>query len=203
MQVNNRDSSPPNVERTPKSELQGTSEEFLLMFIAQLQNQDPTDPMESTDMVKNIAQLNQISYLEDIKNSLDKLAGKEDSLSFGDIGSLIDKSVTYSAVRAPVGEHTGEVSGFEPGMKLTLVTANGSKIRDIALDKNGKFSEAISDSDGQAYFQVSDGEEVLNKEVLLEGKIKGVDVVSGEVILDNDHAILYDNIKKIISESYE
>lgn len=205
MQVNDKNSGAQvNSNMTaPKSQLQGTSEEFLQLFIAQLKNQDPTDPMDSTDMVTNIAQLNQISYLEDMKNSLRSLAERDNGPSLGDYGSLIDMTVSYNSSRAPEQGGEGAIQGYRPSMTLELIDAQGNRLTGVEVDNNGEFSLGPLPTTQPVYFQVKEGGEVIENTVSLSGGVKEINVLSGEVILDNGHTILYDNIERINSENHE
>jgi flagellar basal-body rod modification protein FlgD len=47
-----------------------TSDDFLTLFLAQLTNQDPTQPMNDKEMLAQLAQFTMISTLNDVKKSL-------------------------------------------------------------------------------------------------------------------------------------
>jgi flagellar basal-body rod modification protein FlgD len=47
-----------------------TSDDFLTLFLAQLQNQDPTQPMNDKEMLAQLAQFTMISTLNDVQKSL-------------------------------------------------------------------------------------------------------------------------------------
>jgi len=55
----------------PNSQL--TSDDFLKLFMTQLQYQDPTAPMETSDMLNQTSQLTQLQTNRDLKDSLNKL----------------------------------------------------------------------------------------------------------------------------------
>lgn len=197
MQVNNKATGVVLSEAKPKSQLQGTSDEFLQLFIAQLKNQDPTDPMDSTDMVTNIAQLNQISYLEDMKDALQTLVSRGDGPSMREYGSLVDMSITYAAVRLPGEGAEGSIPGYHAGMSLELVDANGNVMQGVDVDDKGNFNIDPGDASDSLYFQVKDGDKVMGNIVTLKGVVKEVNILTGELVLDNGSAILYDNIQRI------
>ncbi|MDR2762534.1 MAG: hypothetical protein LBB88_08050 [Planctomycetaceae bacterium] len=68
-----------------------TTSDFIKMMVAELQNQDPMDPMSNTEMLSQISQMRQIT-------SNDKLSAGIDSLMQGEAlttaSSLIGKTVT-------------------------------------------------------------------------------------------------------------
>lgn len=200
MQVNDKTLGASTSNTEYKGNLQGTSEEFLEMFIAQLQNQDPTDPMDSKEMISNIAQLNQISYLEDMKNSLSTLAEKEDDPSPGELSSLIGKEASYSSAVIPEnGSGTqAKIDDYSAGMTAMVVDRYGNKVYDIELDQSGRFTipDDKSSFDGMMLQGLKDGE-TMNVTATFTSSIKEVDVMNGEVVLDNGSSVLYDNIIKI------
>jgi len=68
----------------PDSQL--TSDDFLKLFMTQLQYQDPTAPMETKDMLAQTSQLTQLQTNQDLKDTLNKLS------------SQMSSSAQYSAV---------------------------------------------------------------------------------------------------------
>ncbi len=79
-------------------------DQFLQLLVAQLQNQDPLNPVSDTDF---IAQLSQLSQLESLQ-SLDANFGQVLRLQQLTSGtSLVGKTVTYTVDGA---ERTGAVS---------------------------------------------------------------------------------------------
>ena len=76
----------------PKGEL--TSDDFMKLFLTELQYQDPTSPMETKDMLEQTSQLTQLKTNDDLKNSLNKLTSQLNSStqfnSISMIGKLAD-----------------------------------------------------------------------------------------------------------------
>jgi len=68
----------------PDSEL--TSDDFLKLFMTELQYQDPTDPMKTEDMLNQTSQLTQLQTNQDLKDALEQLT------------SQMGASTQYSAV---------------------------------------------------------------------------------------------------------
>jgi flagellar basal-body rod modification protein FlgD len=67
------------------------SDDFMTLLLAQLKNQDPLKPMDSTEMMSQLAQLNSLNALLAIKESLNEL-NKSQSMSYA--ASLIGKTIT-------------------------------------------------------------------------------------------------------------
>ena len=74
---------------------------FLQLLVAEMQNQDPTKPMESTEYVAQLASFSNVEQSIKMNEKLDSLL----STSFiASAGSLIGKTITSSD-----GETTGEI----------------------------------------------------------------------------------------------
>lgn len=200
MQVNDKNIGASVPKPEYKGNLQGTSEEFLQMFVAQLKNQDPTDPMDSKDMISNIAQLNEISYLEDMKDSLAILAEKEDGPGISEASSLIGREVTYSSVFLPAqgGGGTAQLNEYSSGMTVNIVDGYGNKAYELDVDETGMFKlpDDKSSLEGMMLQGVKDGE-LMDVSATFTSTVKEIDVMNGEAVLDNGGTILYDNIIKI------
>ncbi len=64
---------------------------FMQLLLAQLQNQDPLNPMEDMDFIAQLAQFNSLSQLAKMSQSLEDLLQAQ---SLGQGSALIGKSVT-------------------------------------------------------------------------------------------------------------
>jgi flagellar basal-body rod modification protein FlgD len=78
------------VPTNPKATLD--KDGFLKMFIAQLQHQDPSSPMDTND---SMAQMSSFSMVEQITNMASTNAKIANSLSTSSAVSLIGKTVSY------------------------------------------------------------------------------------------------------------
>ena len=78
------------VPTNPKATLD--KDGFLKMFIAQLQHQDPSSPMDTND---SMAQMSSFSMVEQITNMASTNAKIANSLNTSSAVSLIGKTVTY------------------------------------------------------------------------------------------------------------
>ena len=79
----------------PDSQL--TSDDFLKLFMTQLQYQDPTAPMETKDMLEQTSQLTQLQTNQDLKNSLDKLMKQMSASTQDSAVSMIGKMANTGA----------------------------------------------------------------------------------------------------------
>lgn len=128
---------------TGKSEMDST--DFLKLLTAQMQAQDPMDPMDSTQMVSQMATITQSSgiaemnsNLASMKTTLEGLSSTLGSSRLGDAASWIGKSMLVeSNVVTPdsAGQYIGQVTfgSATSGATVDLVDGDGNVVKTIDL----------------------------------------------------------------------
>ena len=91
-------------------------DDFFKLFLAQLQNQDPTSPMDDTQMVSQLAQFSMIEMLQQLTTAMQ-------GSQLAQASALIGKSVT--GTDASGSQTTGVVTGVQQ-MSDGLVLMLGS-----------------------------------------------------------------------------
>jgi flagellar basal-body rod modification protein FlgD len=84
-------------------------EDFLTMLVAQLENQDPLNPMDGTDFSAQLAQFSQLEQLINLNSSMETLAASFSAESEKDLMSYLGKQVSGNVDSIEVAN--GEVSG--------------------------------------------------------------------------------------------
>ncbi len=112
-------SSPTSSGTSPGSSLDPTNQlganAFLQLLIAEMQNQDPTQPMDGKDMIAQLAQLNQTQFAQQ------GLVAQQENLASSLIGKAVVGSVNGQTV-------TGMVSVMSVSGSSVTVTVNGQPI---------------------------------------------------------------------------
>jgi len=85
-----------------------TKEEFISLLVAQLQNQDPTNPTDGTQFLSELTDINSLEQLLGIRQDLDKMSGQAASASGSGGGSGTGASTSQSS-----GMPTSAVSGSQ------------------------------------------------------------------------------------------
>jgi flagellar basal-body rod modification protein FlgD len=99
-------------------------QQFLQLLTAQLQNQDPMNPLSSQDFTTQLAQLSTVSGLQQLNTSIQQLLQLQ-QLSQG--AALMGKTVTYSASGAvPSGQ--GVVQGVSLQNGQLQVQVGGQQV---------------------------------------------------------------------------
>lgn len=137
-------------------------DDFLTLLVAQLQNQDPLNPMEDTEFSSQLAQFSQLEQLMNLNDSMEDLAASFDNDSEKDLVDYMGKQVTGEVNSMQVSQ--GEVSGgfFNLAQAASVIVeitdASGNIVKSMPMGTKESGSHLISwdgtDSSGNA---VSDG----------------------------------------------
>ena len=114
--------------------------DFLKLMTTQLNNQDPTQPTDSSQMLAQMAQLSTVSGIQDMQTSLKQL-----------VSTMLASQTTQAA--ALVGHQV-----VAPGSTATLSSNGLSGAVDLTQDTN-QLAVGIYDSAGQLVKQVNLGEQ--------------------------------------------
>ncbi|MFG6148911.1 flagellar hook assembly protein FlgD [Halobacillus sp. B23F22_1] len=113
-------------------------DDFLKILMAQLQNQDPLDPMEDKEFVSQMAQFSSLEQMTNMSSTMEKFMESQSSIPVIQYSGLIGKEVTYPIY----DEKTETVDGY----------------------KDGKVN-SVSQEDGAAFLLLEDGEKVSVNEI--------------------------------------
>jgi flagellar basal-body rod modification protein FlgD len=94
---------------------------FLKLLVAQMKNQDPTSPMESTDYVAQLATFSQVEQSVKVNSKLDQLL---QSSQLSQASSIIGRTVT--SADGTLSGKVSEVRLFSDG--IIAVLENGKEI---------------------------------------------------------------------------
>lgn len=111
--------------------------DFLSLLIQQMRNQDPTQPMDSSQMVSQLAQINQVSATQNLQTSFEALAQSMQGNQLLQASSMVGRNVTVpSAVgRLQGGSLEGAVNVPDGGGRtfVQVVDNAGNVVRTIDL----------------------------------------------------------------------
>ena len=101
---------------------------FLKLLVAQMQNQDPTAPQDSGQMMAQLASFSQVSQLQQLTASTSALTLGQD---FASAVALIGKNVTYT--KADGSQTSGIVSGVKSDPQGALLQIGTDTIHTGAI----------------------------------------------------------------------
>ncbi|HET9620674.1 MAG TPA: flagellar hook capping FlgD N-terminal domain-containing protein [Kofleriaceae bacterium] len=124
---------------TGSNALTGSKDEFLKLFMAQLQNQDPLNPQNGADMVAQLAQFSSVEQQTQTNQQLADLASAQAAQSSASLSNLVGRTCN-----AAVGDVTIDRKGAPPpiqiasdtptvGASITITDASGKAVRKIAI----------------------------------------------------------------------
>ena len=135
-----RTSTGPNVASAASTTL-GQSD-FLKLMTAQMQNQDPFDPVDNTQMVAQMAQFSSLAGISEMATTLKAIAEKLGATSASEAMAYIGRTVLTEGDTA-YGRTSGGIAGaIELGAAATNVTvtisdANGQVLHSADLGASG------------------------------------------------------------------
>jgi len=158
---------------TSASSLQDT---FLQLFVAQLKNQDPTNPMDSSQMTSQLAQINTVSGIQQLNTSLTSLstqitAGQnaQAALLIGSTVLAPGSSATVSSGKVP--ELGVTLPSAVSDVKLTITNSSGQVVNTLDLGAQSAGTVPVTwngtDSSGNA---VADGTYTISASATTNGQ---------------------------------
>lgn len=115
------------------------NDRFMTLLVTQLKNQDPTSPMENSDMTAQLAQINTVSGIEKLNDSLSAITDQIDAGQALQATALIGQGVMVPGNEILVGasEESNGVVTTPIGVELA------SAVEDLQVDIRGASGEII------------------------------------------------------------
>lgn len=110
--------------------------QFLTLLVAQLQNQDPTNPMDNDQLLSQLAQINTVSGIEKLNTTLGSISGQINNNQSLQATTLIGHGVMVPGSEVLVGSETTTPFGLELEQAADTVTAT-------ITDSTGKVVQSL------------------------------------------------------------
>lgn len=134
--------------RTEKKEDVLGRDSFLTMLVAQLENQDPLNPMDGTDFSAQLAQFSQLEQLMNLNDTMVELKSAFDESRDGDIMDYVGRQVSVRLEEMDV--LAGAVSGGSfsldeaADVMITITDADGNFVRNLYYGGQDKGTHVIN-----------------------------------------------------------
>jgi len=116
---------------------QAQTDRFLKLLVAQLNNQDPMNPMDNSQMTSQIAQINTVSGIQQLNDSIKSMSAQYTSMQVMQGASMIGHQVLASgntmSVNAGVGTAALSLDSDASSVKVQVLTPSGQVIDQIDL----------------------------------------------------------------------
>ncbi len=172
--------------------------DFLSLLVQQMRNQDPTKPMDSSQMVSQLAQISQVSATQGLQTSFDALSASLQGNQMLQASSMVGRGVTVPSNAGQL--HNGTLDGAVnvPGggsqVVVRITDAQGNVVR--TLDMGTPSSGLVAfhwDGTGDDGKVAPEGVYGLTAQAgntavatYVSGKVNGVGMTSDGAYLDID-----------------
>ena len=114
--------------------------DLLKLMTAQMQNQDPFNPVDNTQMVAQMAQFSSLAGISEMNTTMKAIAEKLGAASTADAVSYIGKTVLTAGSTAYPRSSGGIAGAVELGaaasdVRVTISDANGAVLKTLSLGK--------------------------------------------------------------------
>ncbi|MCA1988850.1 MAG: hypothetical protein LDL07_06860 [Desulfarculus sp.] len=116
-------------------------EAFLKMFMAQMTNQNPLDPMDNTEFTAQLAQFSSLEQLTAMNEKLDSLASLQTAFQEVQVASYLGKEVLAKGNQMPVTDGKAGSTYFNLAssaeVRIIVTNEDGQSVRDVKLGTMG------------------------------------------------------------------
>ena len=174
-------------------------DEFFKMLIAQLQNQDPLNPMDGTDFTAQLAQFSSLEQLTNVNSNLEAVTAYQKLMSGVQAVSLIGKEITAEGNTVKASGSSVDITYNLPEDvsegTVSIYKTDGTFVETIKFENqqegiNSVSWDCSSVAEGIYTFEVSAtnaaGDSVA-VDTLVKGEVTGVNFLNGQsyVIVDD------------------
>jgi len=182
-----------NQVKTSNTNIGNTAEEiqnnFMKMLVAQMQNQNPLDPMDNAEFTSQLAQMSQLQGIENMSASIDSFVKQVSSGRLLDQSALIGKEVLAAAStvdwdgQSPVNFGVNSDSMLS-NAKLRITTYDGRIVDEVELGGVGPEIKSLSwdgnTKEGPA--ALSGKYRILVEGLTFDGKTVNGNVLTGAMV---------------------
>lgn len=187
-----------------------SQDRFLKLLVAQLNNQDPMNPLDNAQMTSQIAQINTVSGIQQLNQTMQSMAAQFNSLQVMQGQSLVGRNVMVEGSSLAVVDQAGK-GGFELQSPATAVvvevlTPGGQVVDTVTLGAQSMgrhtFEWDASNYKGDTaglQFRVTalNGNKQIQSAPLALAKVMAAGAEDGQLVLSlsNGTSINYNQIK--------
>lgn len=153
---------------TSKSDVEDIQDRFMTLLLTQMQNQDPLNPMDNSQMTSQLAQLSTVTGIDKVNTTLQSLIGTFQSGQSMQAASLIGHGVLASGNKMALSEGQALLGANFPqdvdSATLTIKDESGNVVQtlDLGAQKagsipllwDGKTADGSDAPDGNYTFEV-------------------------------------------------
>lgn len=140
-----------NKQRDERKTGNGTlgKDDFMKLLIAQLQNQDPTNPMKDNEFIAQMAQFSALEQTMNLSKSFEKFAEAQNQSQLIQYNNFVGKTIRWHEITEETGEDGKPVVNEGTGRITSIKFVNGSAVFTLENGKEltpGNISEVLASS---------------------------------------------------------
>ena len=186
---------------------------FLKLLVAQLNNQDPMNPLDNAQMTSQIAQINTVTGIQQLNQTMASMATQFNSLQVMQGTTLIGRNVMTEGSTLAVADKVGK-GGFElaspaTSVKVDVLNASGQVIETVDLGAKAVGRHTFEwDASGytgsteglQFRITAANGSTKIDSTSLALSKVTAAGAEDGQLklTLANGKTISYSDIKALV-----
>lgn len=195
--------------------------QFLTLLIAQLKNQDPTAPMDNSQMTSQMAQISTVSGIEKLNETVQSVTSQFSSMQMLQGASMIGRTVlsegnslgvavqdAEDGTRTISGTAAFDLAGPAANVSVTITDASGKLVDTIEMG-TATAGRNYFTWDGSAYegdtsnlrFKVTakNGDEAVTASTLSPNAVIATSISNGSLMLElgNGSSINYNSVKAV------
>lgn len=163
-------------------------DDFMKLLIAQLQNQDPTNPMKDNEFIAQMAQFSSLEQTMNLAKSFEKFAEAQTQAQMIQYTSFVGKNVTWHELKLddkgePIKGEDGNLEVVEGTNKIVSIKYENGDVK-FVLDNDkiitpGNISEVKTDGAGGGTNSLVEASMLIGKTV---GYMDGEEEKTGQVV---------------------
>lgn len=174
-------------------------DDFLKLMVAQMENQNPLEPLDNAQFTAQLAQFSSLEQLVNVNTNLEDVQSLQSSMNnveaLGYLGRDVQAEGTQVAYAGEPAEIAFSLEGAADEVYLGIYSASGDLIRNEELGAmnsgehlytwDGNDNNGLPASDGRYTFSIgaSAGDEDVDWKGYITGKVDGVSYDGGSPVL--------------------
>jgi flagellar basal-body rod modification protein FlgD len=185
-----------------------SADRFLKLLVAQMQNQDPLNPLDNAQVTSQMAQINTVNGIEKLNTTVQALQGQFVQMQALQGAALVGRDVVVAGNKLDIADKVGQ-GGFEltsaaDAVKVEVLNAGGHVVDTIRLGaqtagRHGFEWDASKTTDTHLTFRITatSGSATLSSTALMRDRVNAVSTAGDKLTLELERSgsVAYADIK--------
>jgi flagellar basal-body rod modification protein FlgD len=197
---------------TATTDANAQQDRFLKLLVAQLNNQDPMNPMDNAQMTSQMAQINTVSGITQLNDTMKSMSTQFSAMQVLQGASMVGRDVltegTTMTMTAGVGKASMDLSGIASKVTVEVLGSSGQVLDTINLGAqtagrhNFEWNPSSYTGTTNPTFKVTavQGSTAVTSTALMRSPVESVTTNAGalNLTLQSGKTVAYDAIKAIL-----